>query len=61
VDKLLEHTPPATDPMLTLQNPQNNNLPLAGAAFHKVYIYLNPNDPSNSEQHWQNFQKNWNE
>ena len=59
VDKLLENTPPASDPMLAGQNPQNKNLPLAGAAFHKVYIYLNPNDPSKSDQHWQTFQKNW--
>ncbi len=59
VDKLLENTPPASDPMLAGQNPQNKNLPLAGAAFHKVYIFLNPNDPSKSDQHWQTFQKNW--
>ncbi len=59
VDKLLDNTPPASDPMLAGQNPQNKNLPLAGAAFHKVYIYLNPNDPSKSDQYWQTFQKNW--
>ena len=59
VDKLLDNTPPATDPMLAGQYPQNKNLPLAGAAFHKVYISLDPNDPSKSEQHWQSFQKNW--
>lgn len=59
VDKLLENTPPDSDPMLAGQTPQNKKLPLAGAAFHKVYVFLNPNDPSKSEQHWQNFQKNW--
>jgi spermidine synthase len=59
VDKLLDKTPPASDPILAGQNPQNKNLPLAGAAFHKVYISLDPNDHSKAEQHWQTFQKNW--
>ncbi|MFN4873788.1 MAG: fused MFS/spermidine synthase [Akkermansiaceae bacterium] len=59
VDKLLDKTPPASDPILAGQNPQNKNLPLAGAAFHKVYISLDPNDHSKADQHWQTFQKNW--
>lgn len=59
VDQLLKNTPPASDPMLADQRPQNQNLPLAGAAFHKVYVSLDPNDPSKSDQHWQTFLKNW--
>jgi spermidine synthase len=59
VDKLLETTPPVSDPILARKNPQNKNLPLAGAAFHKVYISLDPSDHSKADQHWQTFLKNW--
>ncbi len=59
VDKLLENTPPTTDPMLAGQNSQNRKLPLAGASFHKTYIALGSNDVPASEKTWQDFQKNW--
>ena len=59
VDKLLENTPPTTDPMLAGQNPQNRNLPLAGAAVHKAYIAIALNDQPSWEQNWQDFLRNW--
>lgn len=61
VDKLLEKTPPMTDPMLAKQNPQNRKLPLAGAAFHNAYIALALEDRIAWDNYWQTFQKNWHE
>ncbi|MES2981515.1 MAG: fused MFS/spermidine synthase [Verrucomicrobiota bacterium] len=59
VDKLLENTPPTTDPMLAGQHPQNRNLPLAGAAVHKAYISIALNDQASWKINWQEFLDNW--
>lgn len=59
VDKLLENTPPMEDPMLATRNPQNRNLPLAGAAFHKAWIARYLNDQETWKQNWEVFKANW--
>jgi spermidine synthase len=59
VDKLLEKTPPISDPMLAERNLQNRNLPLAGAAFHKAWIARVTNDRQNWIENWQEFLKKW--
>jgi spermidine synthase len=59
IDKLLETTPPSSDPVLTGQDPKNKNLPLAGAAFHKAYIAAGSDDEHAWNVNWQKFQRNW--
>lgn len=59
VDKLLTNTPPFSDPMLAGRTPQNRNLPLAGAAFHRAGIARVFNDQESWMQNWKDFRKNW--
>jgi hypothetical protein len=61
VDQLLENTPPMADPMLADRGPENRNLPLAGAAFHKAWIARVLNDQETWIQNWEVFKTNWTE
>jgi spermidine synthase len=59
VDQLQERTPPDKDPLLVLRTPSSQQLPLAGAAFHRASIASVAGDEKQWRYHWQRFLDHW--
>jgi len=59
VDELLTAAPPSADPMLATHPPAAQQLPLAGAAFHRAWIALAGRDIDALETHWDKFLLHW--
>lgn len=59
VEKLLESTPPAGDPILAKRSPQNRQLPLAGAAWYRAGLAMAAEDPGGLKTYWEAFKQLW--
>ncbi len=61
VEKIQNHTPPESDPLLAQQNPSGKKLPLAGSALHRARIASAHSDTQTWLNQWEKFLIHWTE
>ncbi len=59
VDRILQHSPPETDPMLSQRSAANRRLVRAGAELHRFWLARAMNRPRQAADAWQKFSLEW--